>query len=153
MKIFITGAAGFIGKAAVKELVGRGHSLLALVRSKYQAAKLDRMNNVQTVIGDFSDPAKYRAALRKFQPDAAIHLAWEGIPDDSPRIAIKNIAASMLVFKELSEAGVKKIIGVGSCREYGDPRGKIGESASVAFPYNTLYAAKAHLHRLSSAFF
>ena len=153
MNVFITGADGFVGVPTIKELTLRKHRLLALVRGKDRMSRLSGLGNVETVIGDFSDIAKYRAALRKFQPDGAIHLAWEGIPDDSQKIALKNVAGSILLFEELRASGVKKVISIGSCREYGDPRGKINESSSISSPYNMLYAAKAHLHRLAAEFF
>ena len=153
MKVFITGATGFVGIPTIKELMFRKHQPLALVRGKDQASKISGLHGVKTVIGDFSDTAKYRAALRRFQPDGSIHLAWEGIPDDSQKIALKNISGSMMLFEELRASGVKKVIGIGSCREYGDPQGKLDESSSISSPYNMLYAAKAHLYLLAAEFF
>ena len=39
-KYFVTGATGFIGGEIVKQLVGRGHKVVALVRSPDKAAML-----------------------------------------------------------------------------------------------------------------
>ena len=63
MKVFLTGATGYIGSAVADRLRAAGHEVTGLARSEASAAKL-RSAGVHSVRGDFSDPESLGAAAR-----------------------------------------------------------------------------------------
>ena len=73
MRVFITGATGFIGSAIVDELLSAGHQVLGLVRSEVAAGAI-KQKGADAHQGDLSDPASLRAGVE--QCDGAIHTAY-----------------------------------------------------------------------------
>ena len=71
MKIFITGATGYVGGFILDELQKQGHTARCLVRSSRQAEVLSAPD-VETVIGDVTDPESLHGVLEGC--DAIIHL-------------------------------------------------------------------------------
>jgi nucleoside-diphosphate-sugar epimerase len=74
MRIFLTGATGYIGSAVMDALLRSGHEVTALVRDPEKAESVSR-RNVQPLIGELSKPASYTAAAEA--ADAIIHTALE----------------------------------------------------------------------------
>ncbi|SFR04383.1 Nucleoside-diphosphate-sugar epimerase [Lentzea waywayandensis] len=72
MKVFITGASGYIGKATVAALLRHGHAVEALARTDTSAAAV-RETGATPVSGDLSDLDALTAAAGR--ADAVIHLA------------------------------------------------------------------------------
>jgi nucleoside-diphosphate-sugar epimerase len=72
MRVFVTGASGWIGSATVDELLAAGHEVTGLARSDASAAALQH-KGVQVRRGDLDDLASIRAGADA--ADAVIHLA------------------------------------------------------------------------------
>jgi nucleoside-diphosphate-sugar epimerase len=145
MRVFVTGGTGFIGSYLVNELRGRGHEVLLLSR-QYQSAP-EKISGVTVLPGSLADIAGWAERVKKFQPRAAVHLAWEGLPDYSVKPSIRNLDYGLKLVTLLAEAGCESIIGTGSCWEYGRQTGELNEDM-VPQPDNAFTAAKNALRQL-----
>jgi len=72
MRVFVTGASGWIGSAVVDELLGAGHEVTGLSRSEASAAVL-QSKGARVRRGDLDDLASIRAGAEA--AEAVIHLA------------------------------------------------------------------------------
>ena len=148
MRVFLTGATGFIGRYVLKLLEKEDYNILLLTRaSKENFSSIMKSKKVDIVSGNLSNINKWKNTLIQFKPGAAIHLAWEGIPDYGVKTSIKNLKYGLNLFELLAEIGCKKIICTGSCWEYGQNQGKISEDLP-AKSSNAFTTAKNALHLL-----
>src|SRR6202451_464244 len=73
MRVFVTGASGWIGSAVVPELIGAGHQVLGLARSDSSAAAVAALG-AEALRGDLRDVDALRAGAA--DADAVVHLAY-----------------------------------------------------------------------------
>ena len=74
MRIFLTGATGYVGAAVLDALVRAGHDVTALVRDNQKAARV-KARGGHPVVGNLGDPSSFRVAADA--QDGYVHAGWE----------------------------------------------------------------------------
>lgn len=129
MRIFVTGASGFIGSEFCRQAASVGHDVLPL-------QKPHRLNNLP-----------YNA-IKSFSPEAVVHCAWvatPGVYKDSPENFVLQKQSTDL-FQWLSNIGVRHFVGCGTCAEYAASTSPLDENCSALGPASPYARAKHALH-------
>lgn len=124
MKVFLTGATGFIGSYVAKALLERGDSIVAFVRNPDKVPSLAKNPQVKMVKGELTDIHLFRGALAGC--DACVHLAlgWGDTPEEMLR---KDTLPSVALLEAASDAGCKRFIYTSSTAAMGEMRESMHE--------------------------
>ena len=133
MKVLVTGASGFIGRAACAELNERGHDVVALVRRPGSEPP-----GTTPVHGDLRYAESLDKAIAEAKPDAVAHLAAEiGSQRNAKKIEAVNIEGMQRLIDACKAAGSPKVVFV-STVVTGDPKGELLEE-DKPLPVETPY--------------
>lgn len=146
MKIFMTGATGFIGGAIARALRARGDDVVALVRSPDKAGDL-RDEGIELVEGGLGDVAAIERGLEG--ADAAIHGAavYEVGIRDSEREPMRkaNVEGTENVLGAILRAGTPKAVYISTIGVHGNTRGQIvDESYEHSGTFSSYYEETKH---------
>lgn len=146
MKVIVSGATGFIGKAVLPLLVSQGWDVTAIGRRR------PAMESVDFVHVDLLTEADFEPMFHQIGASHFIHLAWNATPGvfwTSPD-NLSWAASSLRLMEAFSRAGGRRIIMSGSCAEYDWDAGPVlDERLTPAKPATFYGIAKDGLRRLA----
>ena len=129
--VVVTGATSFIGLAVVRELLGQGCQVYAVVRSgSAGAAKLPEpgSGNFHIIWREMSEFSMLADEIGS--ADYFVHLAWDGVGSagrGDPKIQERNILWSLEAVKAAAAMGCSRFLFSGSQAEYGIHQGAMRE--------------------------
>ena len=151
MRVFLTGASGFIGSHTARALLAAGCEVAILARPNRPLPHLQDVIPQLTIIeGDFYDTTSFHLALAQWRPEACIHLAWYAEPGNylqSPE-NILALTASLALLDNLIRTGCKQVVMAGTCAEYDTDLGFLREN-SQTHPASLYAAAKLSLNLIA----
>lgn len=109
MKVFLTGATGFVGAHVAKHLAAQGAQLRLLTRSTSNTANLEGLN-AEVIVGDLLQPEALRSSINGC--DALMHVAadYRLWVRDPKTMYAANVDGTRALLRIAQEEGVKRTV-------------------------------------------
>lgn len=129
MKVFVTGATGFVGSHVARELARRGADLRLLVRAGSNRSNLEGLN-AELFTGDLCDPESLQRGVAGCEfvfHVAADYRLWTRDPQQMYRT---NVEGTRSILRAASESGVRRVIYTSSVATMGFSNGRPADENS-----------------------
>jgi nucleoside-diphosphate-sugar epimerase len=146
VRIFVTGASGWIGSAVVPELISAGHQVLGLARSDASAEAVAGLG-AEVLRGDLDDTGVLRAGA--LDSDGVIHLAFV-VPSVTEAATRADARAIETFATGLAGSGKPLVVSGGTLVRPGRPateRDELIAAGPIAARITTMQAALAAAER------
>lgn len=124
-RVFVTGGSGFIGRALVERLLGRGDEVVALARSPAAATSLAALG-ARVARGDVLDGDALSGAMS----GCAVAFNVAGVNTlcvgDAGPMMRANVEGPAAIVQAAARAGVRRVVHTSSAATIGEPRGIVG---------------------------
>jgi nucleoside-diphosphate-sugar epimerase len=153
-RVLVTGATGFVGRAAVEALRLRGHEIHAAARTAVPEIRADTWHEA-----DLLDPLAVEPLVRTAGASHLLHLAWTTEHGEfwSDPANLAWSAATLRLFDAFARVGGVRSVLAGSCAQYDWEPGALGptdradEATSPRRPATLYGIAKESTARLLDA--
>ncbi len=122
-RYFVTGATGFLGSELAKQLISRGHTVAALVRTPEKARVLQTLG-AEIHRGDITDRQSLRAPMTGV--DGVFHVAaWYKVGVVEPDAEAINVGGTRNVLETMRELAIPKGVYTSTVAVFSDTRGLV----------------------------
>jgi UDP-glucose 4-epimerase len=160
VRVLVTGGAGYIGSHIITDLLASGQSVLSV--DSFRNSRPEVYDAIAEITGrrldhvrvDLRDTDALRAAVARFRPDAAIHLAGlksvAEAAEDPLMYYDVNVGGSISLLRVLEEAGITRIVFSSSATVYGAARVLPVPETHPLCPANAYGRSKRHVEDILS---
>lgn len=136
LRVFITGATGYVGRSVALRLVRAGHEVYGLGRNAERGAALASAG-VRPVFGDLSDPGTFLGTLQNC--DAVVHAAF-----DTQATAARDQQALEAIRVAIQDGRVRRLIYTSGVWVHGAGQGRVIDETTPLEPLELVRWRAAH---------
>ncbi len=128
MRVLVTGATGFVGRALVSVLAGGGHEVIAAARDpEYADFAADHEGITVRRVADLGPDTDWRSALEGAEAvahlAARVHVMNDRAADSQVEFRRANVAGTRRLAEAAAEAGVRRLVFVSTVKVHGETSG------------------------------
>lgn len=144
-RVLVTGASGFIGRHCVEALMEKGCEVHGVSRAGASCTN----SSIQWHQSDLLEPTAFDRLFALSRPTHVIHAAWD-VSSGKYWTSADNLvwsARSSDLLRAAQRHGVERVVGIGTCAEYGLEHELCDETTSAMRPVG-VYARAKHAAQL-----
>src|SRR5438132_6383291 len=136
LRVFITGAAGYLGGAIASRLVRAGHEVYGMTRNAERAAQLASAG-IRPVFGDLDQRDSFVGTLKNC--DAAVHVAFD------ENAAATRDQQALEAFRTAAQDGrLRRLLYTSGIWVHGDVQGRLIDESAPSAPLELVRWRAAH---------